>query len=307
MDASLLPALHDVLTVARLRSVGQAAGRLHKTPSAVSQQIRRVESHFGVILFERAGRGLKLTSAGEVMLEPVSKLFDEAGSVYGLLASLSGTAVTTVRIAVSDYLGKALLIPVLQGFVEASLRFEITTTHSPEAVRLVETGDADIGVVTTSRGGSGLRGTELFVQSFFWVAPARRGAPGGIEDRLRTEPLLRLAEGSEGRRILDRLMESYRLTPKSTIDVPSVSMLVSYAAGGVGVGLAPAAGLFDTSPARVTLVPAEIPPLPVRLVTRSGYRPPPAVMKLIEKLEAEGQKAQAHIETLTPRPRNKPR
>ena len=53
LDASLLPALHDALTVARHGSVARAAAALFKTPSAVSQQLRRIETHFGVALFER--------------------------------------------------------------------------------------------------------------------------------------------------------------------------------------------------------------------------------------------------------------
>ena len=48
MDAALLPALHDALVVAQTSSVGEAARRLHKTPSAVSQQLRRIEEHFDV-------------------------------------------------------------------------------------------------------------------------------------------------------------------------------------------------------------------------------------------------------------------
>src|SRR4029079_8125733 len=61
MDAALIPALHDALVVAQTGSVGEAARRLHKTASAVSQQLRRIEAHFGGALFEKAGRGLRPT------------------------------------------------------------------------------------------------------------------------------------------------------------------------------------------------------------------------------------------------------
>src|SRR3954447_20744575 len=64
MDPALIPALHDALVVAQTASVGEPARRLHKTASAVSQQLRRVEQRFGVALFERAGRGLRPTPAG---------------------------------------------------------------------------------------------------------------------------------------------------------------------------------------------------------------------------------------------------
>ena len=63
IDASLFPALETLLAVARTGSVGAAARQRHVTSSAVSQQIRRLEAHFGIKLFERAGRGVRLTAA----------------------------------------------------------------------------------------------------------------------------------------------------------------------------------------------------------------------------------------------------
>src|SRR5262249_13641045 len=112
IDPTLVPALQDVLMVARFGSLAAAAQQLHKTASAVSQQIRRVEQHFGVPLFERAGRGVKLSQAGEGALPSINRLFDEAEALFGHLAELAKSSVTTLRIAASDYLGKALLLPV---------------------------------------------------------------------------------------------------------------------------------------------------------------------------------------------------
>src|SRR6187551_3389267 len=114
MDLPLIPALYDAMIVARSGSVGSAARRLNKTPSAVSQQIRRLTESLGVVLFERRGRGLGLTQAAEHVLPAATRLFDEAEAVFGLFGELSGTAVTTLRIAASDYLGKPLLVPVLR-------------------------------------------------------------------------------------------------------------------------------------------------------------------------------------------------
>ncbi len=296
MEAHLLPALYDAVTLARLGSVGAAAKQLHKTPSAVSQQIRRIEEHFRLNLFERAGRGVRLTAAGEAALAPVTRLFDEAGSVFTLLGSLSGKTPATVRVAVSDYLGKVLLIPVLRELSPAALRFEITTVPSPEGLRLVETGAVDFAVITAGRPRENLEARDLFVQPFLWIAPA--GKKRRLEDRLVSEPVLRLAPGSEGRRVLDELLERMRIVPASTIDVPSVSLLVSYAAGGVGVGLAPAAALFDLPAGKIRPYPAKLPPFPVRLVSRAGYRPPEAVQNVIGRLMAEGRRAAGKIARL---------
>ena len=60
-----------------------------------------------------------------------------------------------------------------------------------------------------------------------------------IRARLGREPLLRLGPGSQGRRLLDEVMGRMRVRPLSTIDVPSVSLMLSYVRQGLGVGLVP--------------------------------------------------------------------
>jgi len=297
-DASLLPALHDALTVARHGSVARAAEALFKTPSAVSQQLRRIETHFGVTLFEREGRGIRLTAAGEAFLGPATRLFDEAESVYQLLGSMAGAPVTTVRVAVSDYLGKELLAPVLRDTFSTgtstgaaspavSLRFAITTAHSADAVRLLELGQVDAAIISTAGPHPGLDEHLLFEQPLKWVA-ARRDPPIPVLERLATEPVLRLAPGSFGRTVLDAALERHGIRPVSTIDVPSVSLLVAYAATGSGIGLAPALPLRDVDPERIVVEDAGLPPLAVRLVLRPNFPVSLAMAIVLERVKAQG-------------------
>jgi len=58
--------------VARRRSFALAATELHLTPSAVSHQVARLESHLGARLLERSAHGVRLTAAGERYLDRVS-------------------------------------------------------------------------------------------------------------------------------------------------------------------------------------------------------------------------------------------
>src|SRR5262249_23517940 len=156
------------------------------------------------------------------------------------------------RIAASDYLGKALLAPVMREFVAegAPVRFEIVTTHSHEATRWVERGEVDFAIVTSHETRPLLDEQVLCSQPFFWVTPRNKRAPQPrFRDRLATEPLLRLAQGSEGRRLLEAYLERERLRPTSTIDVPNVSLMLSYVSAGIGVGLAPALALLETDTA----------------------------------------------------------
>jgi DNA-binding transcriptional LysR family regulator len=298
IDAALLPALHDALVVAQTSSIGEAARRLHKTPSAVSQQLRRVEEHFGVSLFERVGRRIRPSAAGEAAMGALTRVFDEADSLGTLLEELGGQRVATLRVAASDYLGEALLIPVIRQLVEerVPLHFEITTTHSTEAARLVAEGQADLAIVSAAPERPPAAGERsLFQQPFFWVAPRLRGRSKGITARLGREPVLRLLPGSRGRGLLDEYLGRTGIRPASTIDMPSVSLMVSYASRGLGIGLAPGLATLALDRRKVVVESADVPALDVRLIPRPGLAPGGPVSRFLDRLAEEARRASARL------------
>jgi DNA-binding transcriptional LysR family regulator len=298
IDVSLFPALETLIAVARTGSVNAAARQRHVTPSAVSQQLRRLETHFGIKLFERVGRGVRLTATGEAALPAVRELWSTAESAFAQLSELGGRPAITLRVAASDYLGKGLLAPVLRDLLdeEPPVRFEIVTTHSRAGVRLVGAGEVDLAVVTGQETPRGLEERHLFDQPFAWVGPRRGGRDRvALTERLRREPLLRLAAESRGRALLDDYLAEQRIRPVSTIDVPSVSLLLSYVSGGLGIGLVPALALAEAPRDRVVSAPARVPALPVTLVWRAAARRPPALARLVELLAAAGARAGARL------------
>ena len=297
IDSSLFPALETLLAVTRTGSVAAAARQRHITSSAVSQQIRRLETHFGLKLFERAGRGVRLTAAGEAAVPAIRELWGVAESTFGHLSELAGRPATTVRVAASDYLGKALLAPVLRNLLDADppMRFEIVTAHSRAAVRLVASGDVDLAMVTGQEAPRGLEDEHLFDQPFVWVGPRMRRETLPLTERLRREPVLRLAAESRGRAVLDEYLADQRIRPVSTIDVPSVSLLLSYVSGGLGIGLVPALALTEAPPERVVSELADVPALPVSLVRRPAARRHPALTRLSTLLAQAGSEAEKSI------------
>ena len=88
----------------------------------------------------------------------------------------------------------------------------------------------------------------------------------------------------------------------STIDVPSVSLLLSYVSGGLGIGLVPALALAEAPPDRVVSAPARVPALPVTLVWRPAARRQPALARLAALLATAGARAGARLA----RPRRSP-
>lgn len=76
-DPTLPPlnALRSFEATARLGGVGRAAQELHVTHGAISRQLRLLEEHLGLTLFERAGRGVRLTRAGETLFTACADAF----------------------------------------------------------------------------------------------------------------------------------------------------------------------------------------------------------------------------------------
>jgi DNA-binding transcriptional LysR family regulator len=150
-------------------------------------------------------------------------------------------------------------------------------------------------VVTGQETPRGLEERHLFDQPFFWVGPRRRGERAALTERLRREPVLRLAAESRGRALLDQYLADERIRPISTIDVPSVSLLLAYVSGGLGIGLVPALALVESLPDRVVTTPARVPPLPVSLLWRPAARRQPALARLAELLAAAGARVGARL------------
>jgi DNA-binding transcriptional LysR family regulator len=81
----------------------------------------------------------------------------------------------------------------------------------------------------------------------------------------------------------------------STIDVPSVSLLLSYVSGGLGIGLVPALALAEAPSGQVVREPARMPALPVTLVWRAAARRQPALTRLATLLTAAGARVGAKL------------
>ncbi|HYD96319.1 MAG TPA: transcriptional regulator GcvA [Noviherbaspirillum sp.] len=100
MRPAPLHALHAFESAARHGSYSLAAGELHVTHSAVSQQIRTLESMLGVPLFERRGRQMALTREGLLLfrrIQPALLQISRAVSEVGVLQRPPSITVTTLQ------------------------------------------------------------------------------------------------------------------------------------------------------------------------------------------------------------------
>ncbi len=108
--------LHIFVTIARLGSFTRAAERLYMTQPTVSQQLATLEKSIGVTLIERDTRHIRLTPAGNVLLEYAERLLALAGEAKDATRAAAGLADRTLRLGVGHMLATYLLPEVLSRY-----------------------------------------------------------------------------------------------------------------------------------------------------------------------------------------------
>ena len=165
--------LRSFAAVAETGSVTAGAVALGRTQSAVSQQIRRLETMLGQSLFLRQARGVRLTASGE-------RLFGRARQLLGLIetttSELRGDSLEGyVRVGVPEEYGATLLPAVLARFaaahpgVQVSLRCE--ASPALEMATFADELDLAVLLIDSGRG----EGELLAEDPTVWVAPATPG------------------------------------------------------------------------------------------------------------------------------------
>ena len=160
--------LKSLVAIAETGSFTAAAERVHRTQSAVSMQMRKLETEVGRKLFARAGRDARLTSDGELLLahaRRILKVQAEALAVFDQ-TTLAGE----LRIAAPDDYASTFMPGILVRFAAShpKVRVDLRSLPSHEAARQVDRGEIDLALVTQGHGESG--GEVLHREPLVWVA-----------------------------------------------------------------------------------------------------------------------------------------
>jgi DNA-binding transcriptional LysR family regulator len=123
---SLLPAFRVVATSGGFTA---ASGRLGMTPSAVSQKIRQIEALIGVKLFERTSRSVRLTEAGQLLLDQTDRAFGDITDALDRVRAVGRRPAGNLRINLSRLAAQFCILPRLAGFVRhyPEITLELTT------------------------------------------------------------------------------------------------------------------------------------------------------------------------------------
>ncbi len=129
---------------ARLESFALAAQELHRTPSAVSHQIRELEDYFGRALFVRANRRVEPTAEARRLLDSLSRVFDVVEAACQEVALAPEAQVLAVHCAPS--LATQWLGPRLADFARAHADVAIRLSTGAQPLDLARVREVDVAI-----------------------------------------------------------------------------------------------------------------------------------------------------------------
>ncbi|MBW4095545.1 MAG: LysR family transcriptional regulator [Acidobacteria bacterium] len=144
--------LRALTAIATHGSVVAASAALGYTPSAVSQQVKKLEKQAGMPLLERQGRGVLLTQRGASLAARGVELLQNLEELEALVRSESGQPAGQLRISAFSTACRGLLGPALAHLAEQPERAGTLKTHvvaedPPQALARVVNGGADLAIV----------------------------------------------------------------------------------------------------------------------------------------------------------------
>ncbi len=147
-----LASLHTFIAIAEQGSFSLAGQQLHITQPAVSKRLATLEEQLGVRLFDRMGREVTLTQAGQTLLPRAYRIVNELEDSKRALSNLSGTVSGRLSLATSHHIGLRRLPPILRRFTKEhpEVVLDIRFLDSEVAYNDVLQGRCELALITLS-------------------------------------------------------------------------------------------------------------------------------------------------------------
>ncbi|QJR15507.1 LysR substrate-binding domain-containing protein [Usitatibacter palustris] len=296
MRSATLRQLRVFAVAAGHLSFSRAAAELHLTAPAVSLQIAELERHAGVALFERLGKRVYLTPAGEAMrrastaiLDQLRALEEELGAQRGVEGGLLNVGV----ISAGDYFFPTLLSTFCERHERVAV--SLSVCNREELLQRLDRNQVDLGIMGLPPEGSEFNAKGFATHPIVVIAsPSHRlaGARKVPLSALAKEPYLAREQGSLTRVVMDEAMRRARMKPHIVIEAASNETLKQAVSAGFGIAFMSAHAIGLEVEAK-RLVVLDVVDFPIRrpwyCVHRKGKRLPPVALAFEQFLHDEAE------------------
>lgn len=242
--------------IAKQGSFSRAGQKVYRSQPAVSAQVRQLEQEYGQKLFDRVGKSVRLTVAGETLLEYAKKLLTLRDESLRAVADQSATPHGTLAIGANEATCLYVLPDIFADYSRRNpgVQISIYRNFSHKVIEKVESGVVDVGIVTLP-----VKAPSLKVHPIFRDRLVLMVSPSNSLASLKSVTTAQIAEQSVifpktgfMRQVFDKQFRPYRSQLRVVMELPSVGMIKQFVAAGLGVSII--SGRFARDEARAGLV-----------------------------------------------------
>lgn len=213
--------------LAETRSFSKAAAANGITQSAVSQQVRALESKFQVTLIERSRKACTLTAEGKAFLEASREILDIYNSLSDRLAELRNVVSGELRLAAIYSIGLHELPPRLKAFRSAhpEVAVHVEYRRSNDVYAQVLNGEVDLGLVAYPQYRPGLKFEIFDEDELVLICPPSHPLASGSEapwEALNGEHFIAFQPDVPTRKVIDRHLRDHHVTLNGMVEFDSV-------------------------------------------------------------------------------------
>ncbi|WP_314178826.1 LysR family transcriptional regulator [Actinomyces oris] len=284
-----LQQLRYAVAIAEEQSFTRAAQRCFVVQSALSRQIKSLESELGVRLFARTSRKVKVTPAGEAFVKQARLCLQAAERAKASAAAAHGQIRGSLTIGVIPTVTAVDIAAVLGAFRRSypEVGVHVRTGGNDEFLRRIAAGQLDVGVLGLAEGVTprGVQTRELSQERLVAVLSEGHRLAGRRRLRLKDladEPFVDFPEGSSGREQSDLAFDRARLRREVSLEVNTADLLTGLVRQGLGVALV-APSVAREAPGCVC-IPVSDGPVRVEYLAWDSFNPSPVAQVFVDSI-----------------------
>lgn len=253
--------LRALETVAELASFTAAAKRLNLSQSAVSTQIRELETRFGLRLLDRLGKRAYATPAGQEVIAHTQRIRAELAAIDAAMRRRRDGWLGSVRIGVPPNI---MITPILKYLRDKhpNIELSIRAAISPDIVADVRDNRLDLAIATTPFDERGLSMVPLREDEFFVVLPkSDKKAPREFTPEAFAGRFYILDGRSQIDKTVREWLAAAGIEPKPAMQTENIDAVMSVVASGIGISVLPQAVIAASAYAKDVIRRSFKPPL----------------------------------------------
>jgi DNA-binding transcriptional LysR family regulator len=234
--------LEIIRAIAETGSFTAAGHKLHVSQSAISRQVLLLEEELKEPVFLRIGRRIRITPAGEALLQLSHRVFqdlkDTVAGITDSQESLRGTIRLLGGMTVCLYVFPSLLTELKRTHPDVDLK--IVTGSSDTCVKHLRAGTGDLALLTLPMDESDMVTQPVMQEELLLVTNAKHPLSRKrkiVPQDLVRQPFVLFEPGSNTRRVVDEFFMSARIEPQIVMETENVEIMKAMVRHGIGMSI----------------------------------------------------------------------